>query len=159
MTTTVFPLDNPNAQVVRVHPGKGSYYPNVKPGFKKRTHSLIWSDRQNPVRLAVSLWEHDGGGATVELVATKVAIAIASKGKGIPPGQPSGVQWRPSGKTANGLFGTGHDLLGITYFSNLDLSYFIGRAKRNDAGIRNHLVTSHKQGGADCRVYFSVETN
>lgn len=162
LTTTVFPIGNPDAQVVKVHPGKGSYYPNVKPGFKTRTHSRIWSGRQNRVRLAASLWEHDGGGKKLEQVALVVAaIAIAAKGKGgtRPSGQPSGITIRPSGNVANALFGTGHDLLGISYFSNLDLSYFIDRPKRNDAGILNHLVTSHKQGGADCRVYFSVETN
>jgi hypothetical protein len=39
----------------------------------------------------------------------------------------------------------------------IDLAYVAAQPKRNYAGIPYHFVSSHKQGGADCRVYFGVE--
>lgn len=163
LTTAVVPLDNPNAAVESVHPGRGSYYPDVRSGFTRSPHIQIWAGQQDRVHLTASLWEHDGGGAeaeTVGLLVLAAAVALATRRAGapkVPPGQP--VMGYQTGETADKLLGTGHNLLGIAHYNGVDLSYYAGLQKQNYGGIRHHFVTSHNQGGADCRVYFGVEAS
>lgn len=175
LTTAVVPLDDPNAAVESVHPGTGSYYPNVSQGFTTRPHTRIWSGMRNRLHLTASLWEHDGGGAEVEAVGLLVFnLALAARGASTPatvpgsrlpvprpgPKQPTGepVGQEP-GQFADALFGTGHDLLGVAIYEEFDVSYYANQPKRNYAGIRHHFATPHNKGGADCRAYFSVEAS
>ncbi len=177
LTTAVSPVGNPAGMQTRILPPHEKYYEGVVSGtIIKHGRDEIWSGTDRYVDIAVTLWEHDGELGVAGVIALQVGAALLSRGMsrmgggyipprgtqpvGSPPGQgvlqdPKEEQVGPDEvSTLASLVGGGHDLFGATRFRNVDAAGWSAASLRNYAGIRHHIVSSHRYGGADCRAYF-----
>lgn len=167
------------AYAVDLPSSKGSFG-GVKAGHRdNREAGAIWMGGIAPVNLSVVMWEHDDGGPVVDIVAyaaVTAAMAYAGRNSGgkpniyrggtvggpNPKGSSSDTEFQPGlidgavGSVLKSAFGTDNDLVGVAHVRGIDLARLAGRAPVSEHGIRHHIATRHRRGGANCKAYFLV---
>ncbi len=146
-------------------PARNRHYGGVTPGYRSsRGRQDVWIGGPQLLTLTAIMWEHDDGGALVDLaayVAVEAAMARVTP-PGVPPGQVTGAAFGPGvidgavAKVAKGILGTDNDLMGTYHYKGFDPRAYVDRSPRRAYGINYHIATRHQAGGANCRAYFSV---
>jgi hypothetical protein len=169
---------NEGAETVAIDLPANGVYRDVRPGYRTvADRGPIWQGGGDPIDVSVVVWEHDDGGPAVDVLAFAAVTAVsvsttpASAGRtlygnaklikfaagagsnpesGFRPGLIDGAV----GSVLKSAFGTSNDLVGVQHHRDLSPAVYAGRALGRHRGFGYHFYTSHKRGGANCRVYF-----
>jgi hypothetical protein len=129
-----------------VLPGGGSpYYPNVRGGYVRRGSLRIWRGDDQLLTLRASLWEHDEGGPSVQVVANAIVTSVTGRTR---RGQDLDL-----GHVPRSVLESQHDFLGAGGFREFSPADLAREGPKRERDIEYHLRIHHTQ-DADCTSYY-----
>lgn len=131
-----------------VLPGGGSpYYPEVRGGDVRRGSLRIWAGEDQLLTLRASLWEHDEGGPSVNVVANAIVASVSGRTR---RGQDLDL-----GHVPRSVLESQHDFLGAGGFRDFSPADLARDDPKRDNDIEYHLRIHHTQ-DADCTSYYQA---
>ena len=161
-------------------PGRGKVYKNIKKGSARRENVILWQGPPNPLSLQVMVWEYDDGGPLVDSL-TEIAVDFAltrgtktmskyavrqganrmAAGAGrravnqtIKEVDLSGQLSSHISSLPKALVGANNDLVGAIGIANVSPDAY--NRVFHEKGFTYSFKTTHRKGGADCRLYFEL---